>query len=243
MVAKAQEIPSVWTRPQRPRRDTPALSREQIIAEAIDLLDSEGFEALSMRRLGTKLNAGATSLYTHVANKDELLELIIDEVLGEITIPDAPAPDWRSALLRLGLDIRAGLLRHTWITGVLSTAGLSYLGPNMMRLSEGLLTILETSGFDEELADRATDTILGFIIGSTSTEAAMITTIARSGLDEQEWMQRLMAAGRSASSPYPRTHKRYAAHDAGAAVRDRGADFEFELALILDGLAAHRRAD
>ncbi|MGY2061454.1 TetR/AcrR family transcriptional regulator, partial [Nocardia gipuzkoensis] len=120
MVAKAQEIPSVWTRPQRPRRDTPALSREQIIAEAIELLDSEGFEALSMRRLGTKLNAGATSLYTHVANKDELLELIIDEVLGEIAIPDAPEPDWRSALLRLGRDIRAGLLRHTWITGVLS---------------------------------------------------------------------------------------------------------------------------
>ena len=70
-------IASPWNRPQK-RRTQPALSREQIVAEAFALLDAEGIDALSMRKLGARLNAGATSLYTHVANKEELLALVVD---------------------------------------------------------------------------------------------------------------------------------------------------------------------
>jgi len=71
-------IPSVWTRD----REQPALSRAAIVREAIAMLDAEGTEALSMRKLGARLNAGATSLYRHVASKDELMELALDEVAG-----------------------------------------------------------------------------------------------------------------------------------------------------------------
>ena len=77
-------LDSVWLRPTRERTGQPSLSREQIVRAAIELLDAEGAAGLSMRRLGTKLGSGATSLYWHVANKDELLELAVDEVLGEI---------------------------------------------------------------------------------------------------------------------------------------------------------------
>ncbi|WP_435835385.1 TetR/AcrR family transcriptional regulator [Streptomyces avermitilis] len=83
-------IQSVWTRP-RGGRERPVLSREQIVAEALRLLDSEGIDALSMRKLGNRLSAGATSLYRHVANKDELIELAVDEIYGEIGLSDAPA--------------------------------------------------------------------------------------------------------------------------------------------------------
>jgi len=75
---------SVWTRPQPQRRQKEQLTRERIVAEALRLLDEEGMEALSMRSLGQRLGAGATSLYRHVASKDELIELVADAVYGEI---------------------------------------------------------------------------------------------------------------------------------------------------------------
>src|SRR3954449_2777040 len=89
--------PSVWTRPQRRQKEQ--LTRERIVAEAIRLLDDEGLEALSMRTLGQRLGAGATSLYRHVASKDELIELVADEVYGEIEVPEPSDPSsWRLAL-------------------------------------------------------------------------------------------------------------------------------------------------
>ncbi|MEV8208566.1 helix-turn-helix domain-containing protein, partial [Streptomyces sp. NPDC079189] len=86
MTARTNPIPSVWAR-QQPAPDQPALSRAAIVREAIVMLDAEGIEALSMRKLGARLNAGATSLYRHVATKDELMELAVDEVAAEITVP------------------------------------------------------------------------------------------------------------------------------------------------------------
>lgn len=77
------EIPSVWTR-QRPRA---GLSQDRIVAAAVELLDAEGLEALSMRTLAARMDTRATSLYRHVANKDELIELVVDEVYAS---PDRP---------------------------------------------------------------------------------------------------------------------------------------------------------
>src|SRR5690242_3117266 len=88
---------SVWTRPPRSRGGQPTLSREQIVHAAVELLDEKGLDGLSMRRLGSRLAAGATSLYWYVATKDDLLELALDEVMGEIEIPDTDAADWRTA--------------------------------------------------------------------------------------------------------------------------------------------------
>lgn len=92
MAAKnAHPIPSVWARRTR-EADQPALSRAAIVREAVVMLDADGVEALSMRKLGARLNAGATSLYRHVATKDELMELAVDEVFGEIAVPPPTAP-------------------------------------------------------------------------------------------------------------------------------------------------------
>lgn len=240
--ADTAQIRSVWTREHRQRRDQPALSRAQIVAEAIALLDAEGFESLSMRKLGSRLGAGATSLYTHVANKDELLELVVDEAFGELRLPAGPSTDWRAAMLDLCHDIRRILLRHPWISMVMTTAGLVYLGPNMLRLSESLLSILEDAGFDSDTADRASNTLLAYVIGATSTEAAMLTSIARSGLDEQVWFEQFMAAADIATRTYPRIHQRFAAHRGHDSARIREDNFDEELGLILDGLHARRRS-
>src|ERR1700751_10318 len=100
VAARANQIPSVWTRQREPEQ--PALSRAAIVREAIAMLDAEGTEALSMRKLGARLNAGAPSLYRHVASKDELMELALDEVAAEIAVPAIEGQGWRAAARETG---------------------------------------------------------------------------------------------------------------------------------------------
>ncbi|MCM6772683.1 TetR/AcrR family transcriptional regulator [Nocardia sp. CDC159] len=238
MAAKTQEIASVWTRPQRPRRDTPNLSREHIVAEAIALLDEEGMTALSMRKLGARLGAGATSLYTHVANKDELIELVADQIFGELTTPDPEHPDgWRAAMLALARDLRATILRHPWLAAILGEVGLLYLGPNMMRLNEAALTVLEESGFDTDTADHALTVLFSFVLGVAVVEAATQVAVRRSGLSEQEWITKLWPAAEAASRDYPRIHKLYTRQSPTDVVSSADQLFVHRVGLILDGLA------
>ncbi|MFF0451168.1 TetR/AcrR family transcriptional regulator C-terminal domain-containing protein [Streptomyces sp. NPDC004609] len=239
----AQEFASVWTRPQKRRRDQPALSREQIVAEALTLLDSEGIEALSMRKLGTRLNAGATSMYSHVTNKEELIELVVDEVYGEIEVPPATGrEDWRPAAERCARSLREAILRHPWIASVLGEVGMAYLGPNMMRLSDAALGIFEAAGFDDLAeADTLMSTVFSYVIGTTITEAAFLTTLARSGKGEQEWVEEIWPAAVAAAQPYPRLRKRYAALQHVEADRERGSAFDVGLACVLDGVEARIR--
>src|SRR5690348_7113452 len=79
----------IWMRPTRqPQGQRPSLSREQIVRAAIELADDEGLEALTMRRLATKLGAGAMSLYWHIPNKEDLLDLMLDAAFGEVALPE-----------------------------------------------------------------------------------------------------------------------------------------------------------
>ncbi|MGW6598187.1 TetR/AcrR family transcriptional regulator [Streptomyces sp. NPDC055036] len=241
MSADEQPFPSVWTRPRRQRRERPALSREQIVATALQLLDAEGIDALSMRKLGTRLNAGATSMYSHVANKDELIELIVDEVYGEIELPAAEDPArWRETVTRWAQGLRSAFLRHPWIVPMLGEAGVAHLGPNMLRLSESLLTVFEEAGFSLAEADLAVNTVASYVIGISTSEAAWVTMLARSGRSEQEWTERLWPAAERAVAPYPRLSRLYAAErgqDMGGA---RVANFDGGLACVLDGLETRR---
>ncbi|MBF6333868.1 TetR/AcrR family transcriptional regulator [Nocardia transvalensis] len=241
MAAKTQGISTVWSRPQRQRRETPALSRDLIVAEAIELLDTEGLDALSMRRLGTKLNAGATSLYTHVANKEELIELAVDKVLGDVPIPDPDPQNWRDTVL-IGLHgVRETILRHPWMTVVMSTSALNMLGPNMMRLSESMLEILESAGFDDDTVDLAANALFSHAVGTAGSEATILMTAARSGLSEQEWVDQFMAAAEEAARPYPRMHKRHVEYRGRDSAQFRDEAFDREIGLIMDGLELRLR--
>ncbi|GAB0102009.1 TetR/AcrR family transcriptional regulator C-terminal domain-containing protein [Nocardia sp. JMUB6875] len=241
MAAKTQGFSSVWTRPDRQRREQPALSREQIVAEALALLDTEGYDALSMRKLGTRLNAGATSLYTHVTNKDEILELVIDAAFGEVRVPDTiDAENWYDDLLALGRDVRDTILRHPWMSIAMTGAGLAYLGPNLMHLSDTMLAILEAAGFDDATADRASNAFWAFVIGSTGTETAMLISLARSGMSEQEWFGKMMEMSLEAVRGYPHVARRYDVYKQLDPTQSRDDFFNSELGLILDGMELRR---
>ncbi|WP_328605818.1 TetR/AcrR family transcriptional regulator [Amycolatopsis sp. NBC_00345] len=223
---------SVWTRPRR-GKEQPALTRAQIVAEAIRLLDADGLDTLSMRNLGTRLGAGATSLYRHVANKDELIELVVDEAYGELENPAAEG--WRGTLTAAAHSVRAMVLRHPWMASVLGQVGLSYLGPNVMRLNENLLTALEADGFTLEDADQAVSAVVAYVIGVSTTEAAWLTALARSGRAEAEWIAGLRPAALAAAEPYPRLRTLLdRADDTPDATRED--NFTYGLNRILDGL-------
>jgi AcrR family transcriptional regulator len=239
MPADKQPFSSVWTRPQRQRREQPALSREQIVSAALRLLDADGIDALSMRKLGTRLNAGATSMYTHVANKDELIELVVDEVYGEVEAPrTGDGTGWRAAITRCAHSTRSTLLRHPWIVSVLGEAGVAYLGPNMLRLSEAMLAVFEEAGFSLEAADQAVNTVVAYVIGVSTSEAAWLTMLARSGQSEQEWADRLWPAAEQAVQAYPRLRKLYAAQRGQNVGGTRDDNFAGGLECVLHGLAA-----
>jgi AcrR family transcriptional regulator len=228
----------VWTRQQR-EPDQPALSRAAIVREAIVLLDTEGIEALSMRKLGARLNAGATSLYRHVATKDELMELAVDEVFAEIAVPAAGSPDWRAAATEAARSFRTTALRHPWLASVLGQAGLAYLGPNLMSVTERLAALFTAAGFPEPSG--ALDTVLSYVIGMSTTEAAWLTTVARSGQTEAAFIARLMPAAQRAAASHEHLAGSYAATAAAAAldpVEVRDTKFAYGLDVILDGLAA-----
>ena len=182
----APALASVWTRPQRRQKEQ--LSRERIVAEAIALLDEEGIEALSMRSLGQRLGAGATSLYRHVANKDELIELVVDEVYGELEVPEVTlASAWRVAMHITAHSLRQTGLRHMWLMQVLGQVGLNYLGPNVVDVTTRGLAIMTAAGFDMAEATKAMSSVSAYVIGITSAEAGWLTALRRQGLDEQEW--------------------------------------------------------
>jgi AcrR family transcriptional regulator len=231
--------PSVWTRPQA-KADQPALSRDAIVREAVAMLDADGIEALSMRKLGARLNAGATSLYRHVATKDELMELAVDEVAAEIHVPPADRPDWRAAVTEAAGSFRTTALRHPWLSSVLGQAGLAYLGPNLMSFSERLAALFTAAGFPEP--ERAIETVLAYVVGMSTTEAAWLTTVARSGESEAEFIARLLPAAQQAAAGH--AHLKGAYTDATAATQDpaavRDRKFAYGLEVVLDGLALRR---
>ncbi|MFF8958547.1 TetR/AcrR family transcriptional regulator [Streptomyces sp. NPDC014894] len=237
MPAEKKPTGSVWTRERSRQREQ--LTREQIVAAAIELLDAEGVEALSMRKLGSRLNAAATSLYRHVTHKDELIELVVDEVYGELDAPAAAGRDqWRTAVAHTAAELRAMTLRHPWIAPELGQTGLIHIGPNALRMSSGLLAQFEAAGFPAAERDRAVGTLMAYVIGIATAEAAYLSLIARSGKTEREWVADLRPALDDASREHPRLREGSSARRDADPRRIRDEDFDYGLDRVLDGLAA-----
>ncbi|MFD0354016.1 TetR/AcrR family transcriptional regulator [Streptomyces sp. NPDC127110] len=238
------QVPSVWTRPRR-QKEQPALSQEQIVAAAVRLLDAEGIEALSMRKLGAEMGTAATSLYRHVTNKDELIELVVDEVYGELELPaaDSPGEKWREALAQCGHSLRAMVLRHPWVASVLGQVGLAHLGPNLIRMSERLLGLSVAAGFPAGEADLAVKAVISYVIGATTSEASYLSLLARSGKTEKEWLESLLPAAEAALEDHPVVKDHAYSRHVQDPARLRDENFDYGLQRVLDGLAVRLGRD
>jgi len=139
------------------------LSKERVLRAAIELADSEGIEALSMRRLAKDLGVEAMSLYNHVANKGEILAGIIDLVAGEFDLPTDES-DWKVAMRRNAISSRDVLLRHRWATSIWMTQG---GGPARLRNGDWMLRTLREAGFSPELIYHAFHILESYVLGYT----------------------------------------------------------------------------
>ncbi|HEX7162281.1 MAG TPA: TetR/AcrR family transcriptional regulator [Trebonia sp.] len=130
----------IWMRPERAATGRPARhSREEITAAAIRIADFEGLDAVSMRRVAADLGAGAASLYRHVDDREDLLDLMIDATAAEYLFAP-PSGDWLADLLGIGEQARMIMRRHHWLPSLVITR--SVLGPNGLVLLEHVLEAL-----------------------------------------------------------------------------------------------------
>ena len=242
MPTSDRTYPSVWARPPRQGRTT--LTRDRIVTEALRLLDTEGIEALSMRKLAAALEAGATSLYWHVANRDELIELVIDAVYGEIEVPEpGEAQHWREAAGQVARDMRATLVRHRWLASVLDQLVVAYTGPNLSRIAEQMLALYESAGFELSEAERAMSTMSAYVLGIGLSEAAWHGWMDRHGQTAQEWVQDQHQQFQQATEGSPRLREVAAGYEGKDPQAVMDADFEYGLERVLDGLQARLDVD
>ena len=138
----------------------------RIVTAALAILDAEGMAGVTMRRLAEALDTAPGSLYVYVANREELLQLVYDRVLGEIALPpaDASEGDWRETLIELVLDAAAVLGRHRGIAG--AALGTIPTGPHALRLTDAILGLLLAAGLDHLTAAWAVDLLLLYVTSS-----------------------------------------------------------------------------
>lgn len=203
--------------------------------EATALLDAEGLAALSMRRLAARLNAGATSIYWHVANKDELLELVLDEVYGEFAVTVAEELRWRDLVHRFAYAMRDTLTRHAWAIPLVGTR--PAIGPNALRVMSWLTDTFNQAGFRGFNTDYATAAVLSYVLGSVAPEAAWKSMAARSGGDAKQMRAALRPILAKAASEHPELLARFEAYEGENPEVLRALSFDFGLTCLLDGLA------
>lgn len=206
-----------------PERRAP-VTRERVLATAVDLADEGGLDAVSMRKLGQKLGVEAMAIYRHVRDKDDLLDGLVEEVLGEIDRPSATG-SWKASLRGEVIAARQVMLRHPWVPRLLEERGTG--GPASLEHIESVLTTLFAGGFSIDLAHHALHVLGSRIFGFTQD---LFDDSPRSGRDRPPGplpsFDLFPNVGRMAQA---------VSHDGGLGYCDDDVEFAFGLDLILDG--------
>ena len=220
--------------PERTKRRTP-LNRERVLRAAVALADEGGFESLTMRKLAGELGVEAMSLYNHVANKDDLLDGMVDLVFAEIELPSTDG-DWKTAMRARAVSTRAALNRHRWAIGLME--GRTTHGPANLGLHDAVLGCLRAAGFSLEMTVHAYSVQDSYIYGFALQERDMSSESADDFAAEA---QRQMQAYQAVLADYPHLVEVVGGHVAKTGY-DYATEFLFGLDLILDGLDGLRDA-
>ncbi|MFE5871376.1 TetR/AcrR family transcriptional regulator C-terminal domain-containing protein [Streptomyces roseifaciens] len=161
----------LWLTPDQPRRGRkPAYSREAITAAAVALADTEGLDAVTMRKVAAQVGAGVMSLYSYAPDKETLLHLMVDHVSGELPTANTLTGDWRADLKAIAHLQRAHMLRHPWLPAALSTRRVP--GPNTLAFLEHVLTALRPTGLDGRAKLEIFAQLTAFVAGHVAHEIA-----------------------------------------------------------------------
>jgi AcrR family transcriptional regulator len=223
----------VWARRSRHGRQRTPASAEEIVAAALAIADRDGMEAVSMRRVASDLGVGTMTLYTYVASKDDLLDLMDDAVMGELLLAKVPK-DWRKALRAIAHSTRATWLRHPWLVSVISNRPRG--GPNSMRHVEQSAQAVAGLELDTRDAFAVISAVDDYTIGYVFGELSMAEAQRRSGLTPAGW--------RKAMEPYVEEMLATGDFPHMSRFMDDAFDFleddRFDIGLewLLDGIAA-----
>jgi AcrR family transcriptional regulator len=209
------------------------LTRQRVLRAAVALADRGGVGALSMRKLAQELGVEAMSLYHHVANKDDILDGIVDVVFGEIELPTGEA-GWEAAMRRRSVSAREALRRHPWATGLMESRRTP--GPANIQHHDAVLGVLRNAGFPVELAAHAYSLLDSYIYGFALQEASLPFHTPE---ETAEVAQEIMAV--FPADDYPHLAEIATEHVLQPGY-DYGNEFLYGLDLILDGLARARAA-
>jgi AcrR family transcriptional regulator len=146
------------------------LNRERVLRAAVALADENGIGSLTMRKLGEVLGIEAMSLYNHVANKDDLLDGMIDIVFGEIVLPGNET-DWKTAMRQRAISVREALSRHRWAIGLMESRNSP--GPATLKHHDAVIGSLRHAGFSIEMAAHAYSALDSYIYGFALQEPSL----------------------------------------------------------------------
>jgi AcrR family transcriptional regulator len=216
----------------RPARRV-SLTREGIVDAALVVLDRDGLEGFSMRAVAEELGTGAGSLYWHVRGKEELLNLMVDRVIGELEVPDPDPPRWQEQTKELARDMRRLLKSHRDIARI--TFGRIPLGPNAMDANERILAMLREGGVPDRTAAWVVD-LMALYIGAFAFEESLgLASPTGEDLPPEQVVEMIGSYFRSLPAErFPNTFAVLEHLTAG----DVDERFEFGLGVLVRGLAA-----
>jgi AcrR family transcriptional regulator len=202
------------------------LTRDRVLAAAVELADREGIEAVSMRRLAQELGVEAMSLYTHVENKDDLLDGMVEVVIAEIPIR-TKGDGWKASLRSLIFGARTVMVRHPWASRVIETR--SAPGPTMLRYYDVVMGTLREAGFTLELTHHAIHMLGSRMLGFTQD-------LFDDSPDQGPEQTAQLAEQLGDAFPYVVEMALAATHGGALGGCDDDLEFELGLDVILDGL-------
>jgi len=215
-------------------KDGPPLSRERVLRAAVELADAGGIASLTIRSLADKLDVKPMSVYHHVANKDVILDGIVDQVFTEIDLPEATG-DWREQMRRRADSARRALRRHSWAIALMESR--STPGAATLRHHDAVLGCLRAAGFSVEQTAHAYALLDSYIYGFALQEAALPFDATNTASTVAEAIVEHFPAG-----AYPHLVEMAAEHITKPGY-DFGDEFGFGLDLILDGLTGLLRPE
>lgn len=204
------------------------LSRERVLRGALAVADAGGLASLTIRSLASELGVKPMSVYYHVANKDEILDGIVDLVFGEIDLPLAGG-DWRTEMHRRAVSARAVLSRHPWAIALLQSR--TNPGPATLRHHDAIIGALRGAGFSVRMTAHAFAVIDSYVYGFALSEAALPIHGPETVAEVAESMMQHVAA-----DTYPHLAEFSTEHVLKPGY-DFGEEFEYGLELIIDALS------
>jgi AcrR family transcriptional regulator len=219
------------TRTIRSARRTP-LTRDLVLETALRLADVGGLESFSMRKLGQELGVEAMALYYHFANKDEIVDGMVDLVFAEVELP-TESPDWRTAMRRRAISLRDALLRHRWAIGLMESR--RHPGPANLRHHDAVIGSLRADGFDIVGAAHAYSLLDSYIYGFALTKMNLPFETQE---DIGEVAQAMLAPFAEGAYPYMLEILTEHVMQPGY---DYADEFEYGLEMILDSLEGVRQ--